>query len=69
MESSAAGAGKPDVLDHPMYRVAHLHGDRWVTLKPEEQHSARQHHPGTDFPDGDVYLCVECEERVVIAPN
>lgn len=57
-----------DVLDHPLYRIAHLHGNRWVTLKPQDQHSPHAD-SAPDWKDGTVYRCIECEEYVVIAPN
>ena len=66
MDTNAAPA-KRDAMDHPMYRIAHLHGDRWVTLKPHEQHSPKADMPG-GIPEGIVYRCQECEEYVVIAP-
>lgn len=58
-----------DPLDHPLYRVAHLHGDRWVTLRPSEQHAPREHDPDGTWSDGTVYECPDCAETVVIAPG
>ena len=66
--SDAAPQAQRDILDHPLYRIAHFHGDRWVTLKPTEQHSPRADMPG-EFQDGTVYRCTECEEYVVVAPT
>lgn len=42
MGTPAAGTQKLDALNHPMYRIAHLHGNRWVTLQPDEQHNPRE---------------------------
>ena len=57
MESQTPGTGtathSPTPWDHPLYRVAHLHGDHWVTLKPEQQHSPADHGPGIEWTDGD----------------
>jgi hypothetical protein len=57
----------PDPLEHPLYRVAHLHGSTWVTLRPEEQHSPAED-AGGPWDEGAVYRCEECGERVAIAP-
>jgi hypothetical protein len=58
---------QPTPEDHPLYRIAHLHGSRWVTFKPQEQHSPRGDEPGLPWVDGTVYRCEECDERVVVA--
>jgi hypothetical protein len=68
MDSPQPSSTPRDVLDHPLYRIAHLHGDRWVTLRPDQQHSPKSDTPG-EFADGTVYRCTECEEYVVVAPN
>ena len=46
MDTSQASSTPRDVLDHPLYRIAHLHGDRWVTLRPDQQHSPKADTPG-----------------------
>ena len=56
-------------LDSPLYRMAHLHGNRWVTFKPEEQHDPSEDDPSGPFANGIVFRCEECEERIVIAPS
>jgi hypothetical protein len=58
-----------DPLDHPLYRIGHLHGDRWVTLRPTDQHAPREHDPDGAWADGVVYVCPTCDEQVVIAAN
>ena len=68
MDPSQASSTPRDVLDHPLYRIAHLHGDRWVTLRPDQQHSPKADTPG-EFSNGTVYRCTECEEYVFVAPN
>ena len=68
MDTSQGSSAPRDVLDHPLYRIAHLHGDRWVTLRPDQQHSPKADAPG-EFAGGTVYRCTECEEYVVIAPS
>ena len=66
MDSTPAGSQQPDPLDHPIYRVAHLHGNEWVTLRPEEQHSPREDELGGEWAGGTIYHCEECGERVAI---
>ena len=56
-------------LDSPLYRMGHLHGSRWVTLKPDEQHNPSEDDPSGPFANGIVFRCEECDERVVIAPS
>jgi hypothetical protein len=68
MDTSQASSTPRDALDHPLYRIAHLHGDRWVTFRPDEQHSPRADAPG-EWQDSTIYRCTECEESVLIAPN
>jgi hypothetical protein len=58
-----------DPLEHPLYRVAHLHGDRWVTLAPSQQHAPSEDAPTISLPDGSVYECPECSERIAVAPD
>lgn len=55
-------------FDHPLYRMAHLHGNRWVTFKPAEQHNPSEDDPGGPWANGVVYRCTECDESVVLAP-
>lgn len=57
-----------DPLDHPMYRVAHLHGDRWVTLRPSQQHAPSDHGTDRTWDEGVAYECPECQEIVMVAP-
>jgi hypothetical protein len=68
MDTSPASSASRDALDHPLYRIAHLHGDHWVTLRPDRQHSPKADLPGAPK-DGTVYRCTECEEYVVVAPG
>lgn len=68
MEGTVGTGHRPDVLDHPMYRIAHLHGTQWVTLRKEEQHSGH-HDPEAPWPGAEVYRCETCDERVLIAPG
>jgi len=67
VDTASADKQQPEALDHPLYRIGHLHGDRWVTLRPEAQHSPREHDPDGQWPDGVVYRCDECGEQVIIA--
>jgi hypothetical protein len=69
MDTSASATPAPDPLRHPLYRIGHLHGNRWVTLKPADQHAPQQDRPAMPWTDGTIYKCEECEEYVVIAPN
>jgi hypothetical protein len=55
-------------FDHPLYRIAHLHGNEWVTFRPEEQHSPTEDEPGLPWHGGQVHVCEGCGERVVVAP-
>jgi hypothetical protein len=61
-------AATPDPLDHPLYRIAHLHGDQWVTLRPSQQHSPRDHDADGSWSDAVAYECPDCEEVVIVAP-
>lgn len=67
MNAPTAGRGA-EALDHPLYRIAHLHGSEWVTLRPEEQHSPSQDEPARPWADATIYRCEKCEERVIVAP-
>ena len=69
MESTSQGEHKRDALDHPLFRMAHLHGSEWVTLRPEEQHSGHHDDAGTAWEGATFYRCEECEERVMVAPS
>jgi hypothetical protein len=69
MDATTSGQPMPDPLDNPLYRIAHLHDSRWVTVKPEDQHSPKADQLGDDWAGGSVYKCEECEEYVVIAPQ
>jgi hypothetical protein len=69
MESTSQGAHERDALDHPLFRMAHLHGSEWVTLRPEEQHSAHHEDIGAAWEGATIYRCEECEERVMVAPS
>ena len=57
-----------DALDHPLYRIAHLHDAEWVTLRPEEQHDARHDGMEPPWPGATTYVCDRCGDRVVAAP-
>jgi hypothetical protein len=57
-----------DPFDHPLYRIAHLHGTEWVTLKPAAQHSRRVDATG-EWEGANIYVCPTCEETVAIQPN
>ena len=57
----------PDPLDQTMYRVAHLHGSEWVTLRPQDQHSPKVHDPSGQWARARMYSCPRCEETVAIA--
>src|SRR5262247_3766263 len=59
MDTSQQSSAPRDTLDHPLYRIAHLHGDHWVTLRPDQQHSPKADMPG-GFSNGTVYRCTEC---------
>jgi hypothetical protein len=54
-------------LDHPLYRLAHLHGSTWVTLRPDDQHNPSEDDPSGPWANGIVFRCAECDERVVIS--
>lgn len=54
------------IFDHSMYRMAHLHGNRWVTFTPDEQHDPSEDGPA--WAGATVLRCSECDERVVVAP-
>jgi hypothetical protein len=58
-----------DPLDHPLYRVAHLHDDRWVTLTPAAQHSPLEHDPDGAWTGARLYRCDTCGELVAVAPT
>jgi hypothetical protein len=68
MSSDASDIRRNFSLDHPLYRMAHLHGNRWVTFSPAEQHNPSEDDPTGPWASGIVFRCAECEERVVIAP-
>jgi hypothetical protein len=67
MDPQTTTSERPDALDHPIFRIAHLHGSEWVTLRPEQQHSPRQDESALPWPDGTVYECETCGERVLVA--
>lgn len=67
MNAGPEHGASPDPFDHPLYRIAHLHGDTWVTLRPEAQHSRRED-ASLPWPDAVVYRCETCDERVVVGP-
>ena len=69
MDSASAATGKPEAIDHPLYRIAHLHGTEWVTLVPDAQHSPREDVPGHPWANATLYRCETCGERVAVAPN
>ena len=68
METEATEIHRNFSLDHPLYRMGHLHGNRWVTFTPTEQHNPSEDDPHGPFANGVVFRCTECEETVVIAP-
>jgi hypothetical protein len=68
MDAPTAATGKAEALEHPLYRIAHLHGSEWVTLRPEAQHSPRQDEPDRPWADATIYRCDTCDERVIVAP-
>lgn len=68
MNAEPGQGATADPFDHPLYRIAHLHGDTWVTLRPEEQHSRRDDDPALPWPGATVYRCETCGERVVVGP-
>ncbi len=67
MESTSQGAHKPDALDHPLYRIAHLHGSEWVTLRPEEQHTGHHADLEPGWEGATLYRCEDCGEQVMVA--
>ena len=67
MDTNRPAAGDP--LDSSMYRLAHLHGNEWVTLKPGDEHSPKIHDPAGAWARGRMYQCESCDEKVMIAPN
>ena len=69
MDASTPSESTRDPLDHPLYRIAHLHGSEWVTLTPEGQHSPREDEPGGHWANASVFHCETCGERVMIAPD
>lgn len=69
MKSDASDIRGNFSLDHPLYRMAHLHGDRWVTFSPAEQHNPSEDDPSGPWASGIVFRCAECDERVAIAPT
>jgi hypothetical protein len=69
MDQTRTETSRPDPLDQSMYRVAHLHGSEWVTLRPADQHSPRVHDPNGEWATARMYKCPSCEETVAIAPN
>jgi hypothetical protein len=64
---TSPGVHKMDALDHPLYRIAHLHGSEWVTLRPEEQHTGHHEDLPAGWDGATVYRCEGCDERVVVA--
>ena len=62
-------AASVDPLDSSMYRLGHLHGNEWVTLKPSDQHSPTVHDPSGSWARGRMYQCERCDEKVIVAPN
>jgi hypothetical protein len=68
VNAGAEGRANVDPFDHPLYRIAHLHGSTWVTLRPEDQHGRSDDLP-LPWPGATVYRCETCEERVVIGPD
>jgi hypothetical protein len=69
MESTSPGTPAADPLAHPLYRIAHLHGSEWVTLRPEDQHSPQGEDVRVPWEGARIYHCEQCGERVVVAPN
>ncbi len=50
-------------------RVRHQHDDgSWGTLEPEARpHDAAAHDPEREWPNGTIYKCTSCDERVVVS--
>ena len=66
MDQTRTEPNRPDPLDHSLYRVGHLHGSEWVTLKPSDQHSPRADASG-EWTGANIWVCPRCEETVAIA--
>jgi hypothetical protein len=69
MDQTGTGTTQADPLEHPLYRVAHLHGTEWVTLRPVDQHSTREEDASRPWAGARLYECPRCEETVAIAPH
>jgi hypothetical protein len=69
MPADARTATPGDPLDHPLYRVAHVHDGRWVTLVPSAQHAVRDHDPDGSWAGARLYRCETCGELVAVAPT
>jgi hypothetical protein len=68
MPADASAGPSGDPLDHPLYRVGHLHDARWVTLTPVAQHGIHEHDPDGSWAGGRLYRCETCGELIAVAP-